>query len=77
MDYSETELGALNAKLVDVERRRAWMSEIVIALKARNCAVSAAERQQARFAEMAEAMRDLRSRMEDSLVAKRERPAAH
>ncbi|CAN7155694.1 hypothetical protein [Rhizobium sp. LjRoot254] len=72
MDYLETELGALNAKLVDVERRRAWMSEIAIALKARNCAVNVAERQEARFAEMADAMRVLRSRIEDSIIAKRE-----
>lgn len=76
MEYSETELAALNAKLVDVERRRAWMSEIVIALKARNCTADVAERQQTRFAEMAEAMRDLRSRMEDSIIAKRERDMA-
>jgi hypothetical protein len=74
VDYSETDLEALNAKLAGVERRRAWMSDVVISLRARNCAVGAAAGQQAQFSAMAEALRELRSKMEDSIIAKREKP---
>jgi predicted double-glycine peptidase len=76
MDYSETELGDLNAKLVDVERRRAWMSDIAVALKARNCAANVAEGQNAILAALAQDMGVVCSRMEDSIIAKREIDAA-
>lgn len=71
MEYSESDLDAVNARLTDVERRRAWMADVVDALKARDGHTRAAERQQIQFAEMAEAMRELRSRIEQSIISAR------
>ena len=72
VDYSESNLDILDADLMQAERRRDWMSGVAMTLRAKNQPAQAAERQHAHFAAMAEAMRDLRARIEQGILARRE-----
>ena len=76
MEYSESNLDALDAELLQAERRRDWMSGVATTLKEKNQPAQVAERQYAHFASMAQAMREMRSRIEQSIIAQRGNCAA-
>jgi hypothetical protein len=76
VEYSENDLDALEADLLQAERHRDWMSGVAVTLKARNRPARAAELQYAHFAAMAEQMRELRARIEQNIIAQRETSAA-
>lgn len=76
MEYSESNLDALDAELLQAERRRDWMSSVATTLKEKNQPARAAELQYAHFASMAQAMREMRSRIEQAIIARRENSTA-
>lgn len=76
VDYSEKDLDVLDADLLQAERRRDWMSGVATTLRAKNQPAQAAERQYAKFAAMAQAMKELRAKIEKAIVAQRGNSAA-
>jgi truncated hemoglobin YjbI len=76
VEYSESNLDALDAELLQAERRRDWMSGVATTLKEQNQPARAAERQFAHFAAMAQAMKELRSKIETNIIAQRGTSAA-
>jgi hypothetical protein len=75
VEYSESKLDALDAVL-HAERRRDWMSGVATTLKEKNQPAQAAERQYAHFASMVQAIREIRSRIEQAIIAQRGNSAA-
>jgi hypothetical protein len=71
VEYSESKLDALDAELLHAERRRDWMSGVATTLKEKNQPAQAAERQYAHFASMVQAIREMRSRIEQAIIAQR------
>ena len=76
VEYSEDNLDALDAELLQAERRRDWMAGVATTLKEKNQPAHAAELQYAHFASKAQAMREMRSRIEQAIIAHRGNSAA-
>jgi hypothetical protein len=76
VDYSEKDLDVLDADLLQAERRRDWMSGVATTLKAKNQPAEAAERQYVKLAATAQAMKELRSKIEKAIIAQRRNSAA-
>ena len=68
---NKAELEVVDAELSALERRRAWMAQIITALRAKKCRTQVAERQEAKLAEMLGAMRSLRARIEELIIEER------
>ncbi|RYE39304.1 MAG: hypothetical protein EOP21_10885 [Hyphomicrobiales bacterium] len=73
MEYNQNDLESIDAELSAVERRRSWMAETVLALRARDYAAEAAARQEAVFASKVLAMRNLRASIEMSIAGERKK----